>query len=441
MLLSGCAASGQPGRLQIIDDTERLDQDRIRRVATPLLEYGADLIVIMTDNGAHDALPQLQQLGMVQSGSIRPRGVAIYISMNPRYSELRVGEPWSDSISSARLRDMRLNILNPTLQANDPTAGVEAILTALAAQVAAHEAGNRRTIQLITGAVAVFALIIVGMIVRPRIAATTFGQALEQLWEQTPPGKHQARKRLQRQIAQSRSYLASSRQRAHSRLASLSIGRAALEAELSALDARNSALEQQTDNYTLPTALGELRLAYEGWIEKVDQLGREERNLASAMQLANENLNRLERSFTHAQQEPKQRKNKAAVTIKEEYKQQLAELREQYTSLQQEWQSWDSHDLSPQAQQYRKQLAARFTDLDQQTRGLWQLALPLAFAQYQREQLASSSSGISDSSSSSDSSWSSSSDSSWSSSSGSSWSSSSDSSWSSSSDSSDGGSW
>ena len=80
LTLSACALPGQPGSIHVLDDSAALDRARINKAAMPLLEQRANLAIILVDTGSNDALPTLQELGMVDNGSIVDRGVAIYIS-------------------------------------------------------------------------------------------------------------------------------------------------------------------------------------------------------------------------------------------------------------------------------------------------------------------------------------------------------------------------
>ena len=430
--LSACTLFTKPGNLHIVDDTKSLDQARISRAAQPLLEQGSNLALILVEQGDDDALPALQRLGMLQNESILERSVAIYISMQPHYSELRVGQPWSESLPPERLRELRLNVLNPALQAGEPTAAIEATLAVLTTEIAGHEARTARIWQLGLGAVGLFLSFIALKIFSPTIETSAFGQALIKLWERTPIGTAQAHKRIQQQIAQSRIYLNTSRQHAHDQLTQLHTGKTDLSTELKALDARYLALQQRSHDPTLTAELGELRQAYEQWLGRLRAVQRDERNLEHSAHLAQSTLQRLERTFQNMQNSTIKRKRKTTANITEQHKTQLAELGLRYAALEQEWKSHTFEDSSPHATQTRQNLLAAFSMLDQQLRTLWQQALPREYANFQREQSQTYVTGMSDSTNSDSSSWSSSSDSS-------SWSSSSDSS--SRSDSSNGGSW
>lgn len=440
LTLGACALPGQPGKIYVLDDSEALDTERINKAAMPLLEQRANLAIILVDKGTNDALPALQTLGMVRNGSIVDRGVAIYISMQPRYSELRVGQPWNESLSSDTLRQLRLNVLNPALQAADPNAGVEATLVALSAGIAAYEANNARLWQLGLAAVGVFSAFIMLRILSPRLAATPFGQALEQLWERTPIGVHQARKRLKQQVEQSRLRLDLSRQRAHHEQAQLPGLTAGFSTQLAALEARYEALHKRDADTDMLHELDQLGLAYEEWLNQFRAMRKDMRSLEQAITFTQSILHRLERTFQNRIVASGKAKRKAGAAITEQHKAQLAELGMRYTILEQEWKAYKPEDMSTAALHSRRELLTGLKNLDQHIYALWQLALPLEFANYQRQAYSSD---VSTSSSSDSSSWSSSSDSSTSSSSdSSSWSSSSDSSASSSSsDSSDGGSW
>ncbi|MDW8148351.1 MAG: hypothetical protein RMJ48_18890 [Roseiflexaceae bacterium] len=106
LLLTGCAAqASSPGSLIIIDETERLNQARVAQAAAPLLQRGATVAIFIVkrgDNNGQDMTIHLANAGLRGYDRIVPNALAIYVSYEPRYSELRAGSNWSNALSQER---------------------------------------------------------------------------------------------------------------------------------------------------------------------------------------------------------------------------------------------------------------------------------------------------------------------------------------------------
>jgi hypothetical protein len=130
LLLTGCTTqASSPGRLVINDETERLKNAHVAEVAAPLLQRGATVAIFIVergDNNGDDLSERLTGVGLrgYMGNRIVPDAIAIYVSYQPRYSELRAGRNWSGALSSEALRNIRTNALNPALRNGDVTAGV-----------------------------------------------------------------------------------------------------------------------------------------------------------------------------------------------------------------------------------------------------------------------------------------------------------------------------
>ncbi|HWQ15338.1 MAG TPA: TPM domain-containing protein, partial [Roseiflexaceae bacterium] len=121
-LLAGCATA--PGRLVAVDDAGRLDRARVEAAAGPLVARGAAVAVFVVaqgDDRGEDFARRLDAVGLLRGGQIVPEGIGIYVSLAPRYSELRAGGRWSDALPPRRLRAIREEALNVELRAGRPT--------------------------------------------------------------------------------------------------------------------------------------------------------------------------------------------------------------------------------------------------------------------------------------------------------------------------------
>lgn len=130
LLLTGCASqASSPGRLIIDDETERLSQARVAEAAAPLLQRGATVAIFVVergDNNGDDLTNRLAGVGLqgFLYSRIFPNAIAIYVSYEPRYSELRAGSNWSDDLPNDALSSIRADVLNPALRSGDLTDGM-----------------------------------------------------------------------------------------------------------------------------------------------------------------------------------------------------------------------------------------------------------------------------------------------------------------------------
>lgn len=143
-LLTGCAfQASSPGELIINDETERLSRGRVAEAAAPLLQRGATIAIFIVERGennGNDLTNRLARAGLqgYSYDRIVPHAIAIYVSYEPRYSELRAGKNWSEALSQDALHDIRTDALNPALRNGDVTAGVVETLKRSESQIAWH---------------------------------------------------------------------------------------------------------------------------------------------------------------------------------------------------------------------------------------------------------------------------------------------------------------
>jgi ribosomal protein L29 len=127
--LTACAQ--QPGQLALEDRAEVLERSKIEAAAAPLLNAGHTVAIFTVNNGdetGQDFSQRLQKAGLWRSNDIHPDILAIYVSLTPRYSELRAGSNFSSALPDELLRTIRLEQLNPNLRAGTMSTGVEATL-------------------------------------------------------------------------------------------------------------------------------------------------------------------------------------------------------------------------------------------------------------------------------------------------------------------------
>src|SRR5688500_13638219 len=132
-LLLGECGLRQPA-LVIDDSANVLDRSRVAAAAKPLQDHGVKVAVIAVDRGDNrgaDFTRRLARGGLGGRKGIAWNAVAVYISYEPRYSELRAGTQWSPVLPKQVLATIRQDTLNPALRDSDTTAGVAAALGAV----------------------------------------------------------------------------------------------------------------------------------------------------------------------------------------------------------------------------------------------------------------------------------------------------------------------
>lgn len=116
LLLTGLVQA-EPYGLVVVDEVKQLDRPALQQAAQPLLQRGASVAVVLVRHGdERDVVKQLSQLGLWSGTQIAPSGVLVYVSLDPRYSQLRAGTRFSDDLSPAALEEIRQEMLNPQLR-------------------------------------------------------------------------------------------------------------------------------------------------------------------------------------------------------------------------------------------------------------------------------------------------------------------------------------
>jgi hypothetical protein len=446
------AACGRArGGLMFADEAAALERARVEAAAAPLNQLGLTLAVFSVANGdttGDDFSRRLEAAGLLRSGKIAPDAIALYISFEPRYSELRAGGDWSSALPDAALRDIRVSLLNPALRSGDATGGVVAALAALDERARSGPFGLRREY----AAAALWIVIVVGLfvlVIGPRSLVDRLrwsrpGQWLHDvmadLWARTPPGRAQAQQRFAAQLDLARQRAQAAATEARAARQALDLIPDDLQSRVDQAARTYDQLEQRAPDPALPAALDVLAKEYRQLREDLAAFDRKLRQqsagLVTQAAQASERIARVQASIKRAATPSRRaRKNRRAITAGGQ--QQLGELQARQAQLEQQRAAYDPSALSLAERQDRlAQLTRDYATLFGDATALWQAECPGDYAAALSAQRASAYSSSSYASSSSyDSSYSSSSSTTSSSDYSSDWSSSS------SEPSSDGGTW
>ncbi len=170
LLLTGCTTrAASPGRLFVTDETERLRQLEVAKAAAPLVQRGARVVVLIVQRGDNNGDDLTRRLTAINQGysshdRIPPDAIAIYVSYEPRYAELRAGKNWSGALTDDVLTDIRTRALNPALRSDDVTDGVAETLRRFESTLMWRDINNLIIIAIIVIIVIVVILIIVGIV-------------------------------------------------------------------------------------------------------------------------------------------------------------------------------------------------------------------------------------------------------------------------------------
>ncbi len=167
LLVAPALAQSNP---TIVDETGNLDVDAVQRAAVALVERGARVGVFLVQRGGEDdALRRYQRAGLASGSAINPDAIAIYVSFNPRYSEIAYGDRWNAALrTNNNAETIRQNQLNPGLASGNVTRGVVEALTAIERSIVAPPppAGgtivNINPVPIVAGVIFLVLLAVVG---------------------------------------------------------------------------------------------------------------------------------------------------------------------------------------------------------------------------------------------------------------------------------------
>ncbi len=123
----------QSGRFYYADAGGRLDRAQVEAAARPLLDKGAYVAVYAVERGkGTDFLAALDNDGLRNGSTVNPNLIAIFVSFGDRYSEIRYGDKWVDSLGAANAAgSIQDGTLNPGLAGGDFTDTFVKTLSAL----------------------------------------------------------------------------------------------------------------------------------------------------------------------------------------------------------------------------------------------------------------------------------------------------------------------
>ena len=260
LLAAGCAQAS--GRLLLVNEAAILDRQRIEAAAAPLIARGATLAIVVAERGDEqgaDFARRLEAANLLRGGAVAEDVIALYVSRDPRYSELRAGGRWSGALPSDALRTIRLETLNPTLRAGSFTDGIVSALAALDTRIAGASsplAWLANTIRwLIYGLLAAVMLFFAAVLFSPLFEwlkdlwlASPPGRLAGWLWQQTPPGRRRAARRRATRVADMLRFTKSRSDAARGYISAIAVAaeqRKILRAMLDALDKRRHELERR----------------------------------------------------------------------------------------------------------------------------------------------------------------------------------------------------
>lgn len=110
------------------------------------MQRGATVAIFIVKRGntnGNDLNNRLDSVNLRDSRRIASHAMAIYISYEPRDSELRVGDAWSRHLQDDKLYSIRADVLDPALHSGDITTGVVESLKHVESALAWGELVNR----------------------------------------------------------------------------------------------------------------------------------------------------------------------------------------------------------------------------------------------------------------------------------------------------------
>lgn len=138
-LLLAPGVRAQSGSVIVDDNGVGIDQARVKTAAQQLASKGANVVVVVTENGGSGdgrayLSERLRTLKVAQSANVSDlpaNSVIYYVSFSPQVSYIYYGSNFRTALDG-KSEDLRNNQLNAGLKRNDPTRGLVDVLTATA---------------------------------------------------------------------------------------------------------------------------------------------------------------------------------------------------------------------------------------------------------------------------------------------------------------------
>jgi hypothetical protein len=100
----------------IVDVNANLNALDMQVAARPLVERGLQVVLIFETHGNQDVDAKLATLGIGVGGLVPDNLLAVYVSLEPRYAEIRYGDSLRSALGGDVADQIRLNTLNPQLR-------------------------------------------------------------------------------------------------------------------------------------------------------------------------------------------------------------------------------------------------------------------------------------------------------------------------------------
>ncbi|NNJ13207.1 hypothetical protein EKD04_023055 [Chloroflexales bacterium ZM16-3] len=392
LLLTACGAGAQ-GRLLLLDNTATLDEAALAAPAAPLLARGVTLALVLVevgDSSGADFAERLAAAGLLRGDQIAPDVIGVYVSLSPRYSELRAGERWSTYLPAPALERIRQDALGPELRAGRTGAAFASTLAAIEGEILSQQGRERVQLNIV---IVVFTVIITGILfmshqdeLNRRWKHSAPGRLTAWIWGRTPAGRAEAHRELLRMIAAERGRIETLDQQVRQKLGQLSAPQD-LQETFDELTARRAALLQGEEIAELRA----LRSAYDSWLTDVDDLISTRATKQGRAASARRQLARLRADMQRAEKPTRsQRKGKQPRPISAEDLAQLAALDARMAELEASDAQLTQHWHTAQDRQvWLHQLGTAYRALDAEALELWKTACPEAYAAEEIRLLAS----------------------------------------------------
>jgi hypothetical protein len=401
--LAACGVA-PPGRLLLIDTAGTLDEAGLARPASPLMARGITLALVLAESGddsGADFAGRLAAAGMLRGGQIAPDAIGVYVSLSPRYSELRAGARWSDYLPPPTLERIRQGALNPALREGRTADAFASALSAVEGEIQAGKEREWAGLWITFGMIGVFLLGLLVMSNKDNIANTwsrsPAGKLVSWAWGRTPAGRAAARQELLRALAAERGRIDDLDRQVREKLKLLGSPRDFQET-LDELSARQAALLQSEGLAELRA----LRSAYDSWLTDVDDLISTRDTKQARSEAARRQLARLRADMRRAEQPTRhQRKRHMPHPVSAEDLARLAGLEARMTELDtSEAKLARLWHTAQDRQVWLHQLGTAYRKLEADALALWKTACPEAYAAEElRRRAAQGDSGATESSS------------------------------------------
>ncbi|MBX0330895.1 hypothetical protein K2Z83_24875, partial [Oscillochloris sp. ZM17-4] len=327
--------------------------------------------------------------GLLRDGQIAAGVIGVYVSLSPRYSELRAGERWSSELPAPTLERIRQSVLGPALREGRAADALAATLAAIEAEIQA--AKGREQLQL-SVVIVVFTIIIAGVLLMShqdelnrRWKHSAPGRLTTWIWGRTPAGRAEARRELLRAADAERGRIDTLDGQVRQKLDLLGAPQD-LQETYDELTARRGAMRQGEDLAELRA----LRSAYDSWLADVDDLIGTRATKQSRAAAARQQLARLRADMQRAAKPTRsQRKGRQPRPVSADELAQLAALEARLAEL-------DASDAqlarlwhtAQDRQVWLHQLGTAYRALGAEALELWKTTCPEAYAAEEIRMLA-----------------------------------------------------